>query len=224
MTQAVTDATGSGRPEADVGLSGAAATLAERISVLLHDGRLNVARLLVPALLRMASGSPAAHLLAAEVALADDDHTKAAGEAAEAVIGAPDDAKAKAVLGRSLLRLGRRDEAASCILEAWRGGMRDDATLLALAEAMPSAALDPLFAGLVESPHSGRLYQALTRALLDLGETAAAQSLCEVAAAAGVADLPNRVLAMEAATQAGDWEAAREICEAIDAKLQVTNA
>lgn len=224
MTQTVTEATPAEAQITESGLTGAAATLADRIGVLLQDGRVNVARLLVPALLRMAGESPVAHLLAAEVALADGDNAKAAGEAAEAVIGARGDARAKAVLGRSLLGLGRREEAASCLVEAWQDGLRDEATLLALADAAPAASLNALFAALAESPHAARLYQALTRALLDLDETAAAKSVCEIAVAAGVTDIGNRVLAMEAATQAGDWDAAREICSALDAKLSPTNA
>lgn len=224
MTHTETETPRSEAPLTEDRLTGAAATLADRINALLRDGRLNVARLLVPALLRTAGDSAAAHLLAAEVSLADGDHAKAAGEAAEAVVGAPGNAKAKAALGRSLLGLGRREEAASCLVEAWHDGMRDETTLLALADAAPAASLDFLFAALAEAPHTARLYQALTRALLDLDEIAAARSICDIAQAAGVTDLSNRVLAMEAATQAGDWEGAREICDTLDAQLSPANA
>lgn len=224
MTQGAIQMADSTEAATGASLTDAAVTLAERVGTLLQDGRVNVARLLVPALLRMAGGSPAAHLLAAEVALADDDYTKAAGEAAEAVIAEPNNAKAKAVLGRSLLGLGRRREAGSCLVEAWHEGFQDEATLLALADVAPAAALEPLFAGLSESPGAGRLYQALTRALLELHETEAAKSICDIAMAAGVTDVPNRLLAMEAATQGGDWDAAREICQALDAKLSPVNA
>ena len=206
------------------GLDAAAATLADRIRVLLRDGRLNVAKLLVPALLRMAGEAAEARLLAAEVALAADDFVSAAREAAEAVVKAPERTAAKAVLGRALLGLGRREAAASCLLDARQGGDREQATLVALADAAPGAALDALFAALREAPRSAKLYRTTARALLDTGDAAAAASLCRVAASAGVSDPSLQLMAIESAGSVGDWQEALAICEALEATTKAANA
>lgn len=198
------------------GLDAAATTLADRMRVLLRDGRVNVAKLLVPALLRMAGGAPEARLLAAEVALAAGDPVSALREAADAVVMTPTGNPAKVILGRALLALDRREEAASCLTEAWQGGADDEATLLALAEASPAAALAPLFAALAEAPQSAKFYRVTVRALLDLEEISAAGKVCDIAVAAGVSDPSIRLLALEASGRSGDWQKALTICEAME--------
>jgi predicted TPR repeat methyltransferase len=121
------------------------------------------------------------------------DAAGAAHDAAEAVMLAPGEARAKALLGASLHRLGRHAEAAACLSEAVATAPDDGAYRRHLAAAQAACgdeagASKTLDDGLVRAPGDVALRTAAIMARMRRGDYADAEAIALAAARAGIAD------------------------------------
>ena len=151
--------------------------------------------------------------LRAEIGVAECDFVAAALTAAEAVTAKPDSAEAKSLLGRALLELGRKEQAAICLREACNAMSTHTPTRLAFARASPEEAGSILRAGIAAAPSDIALRNALIRALLAQDELEAAQNEVKATIDSGCCDIETRLLAIEAAARTANWAEAARLCD-----------
>ena len=150
--------------------------------LLLAQGQASGALAVLDAELDQREPSSAGHLIRAELRLLAGDAVGAAIDAADALILAPSDANAKALLGQILLRLGRPSDAAACLHEALRARPRDEPIRLDLAAALDAAgdaegSASVLAAGLTLNPGSPALRAAALSRRVRAGDFAAAVAM-----------------------------------------------
>lgn len=161
--------------------------------IALAEGRPGDALVALDTAIAGAPGRAALHLLRAEARAQVDDVAGAASDAADAVILAPEDPKAKAMLGLLLVEAGQYGDAIACLSDALRSNPTQVAAWRGLAEALSrlgdaESAMRALVAAVEAVPGSTALrVAAMMRALQDQ-QHALAVTLGEQARRDGVAD------------------------------------
>ncbi len=129
----------------------------------------------------------------AELRLLRDDYLGAASDAADAVVLAPGDPGAKALLGTALLGLGLPSEAAACLNEAVAAapttpGYRQGLAAAQEATGEPDEAAETLAEGIASCPRAVSLRAAAMMQRVRHGDFAGALAIAERARRDGVAD------------------------------------
>jgi predicted TPR repeat methyltransferase len=161
--------------------------------LLLREGRAAEAFAVLDRALALRPDSVSLRLCRAGARAGTGELALAAADAADAVLHAPGDAGAKALLGAVLLELGRATDARACLAEALRAVPQDLDTRLALARAEETlgdwrAALATLRAGIALSPARVRLRTAAILLLVKREAFAEAVAMATAARAEGAAD------------------------------------
>jgi Flp pilus assembly protein TadD len=161
--------------------------------LLLREARIQDALTLLDQAVTAAPDSVPLRICRADARAQADRFSEAAADAAEAVVLAPCDAQAKAMLGAVLIELGRAAEAVTCLAEAvaqepFSGGYR-----LALAEALErggdaAAATAALAEGIIRAPGDARLRVAAIMVAIRHRDFTAAIELAQAAQRAGVVE------------------------------------
>ncbi len=161
--------------------------------VCMGEGRLPEARAALDRAICAAPGTAGLHLLRADLRARMDDLRGAALDASEALVLAPRDAGAKAMLGLVMLELGETADALACLREAVRDAPGVPAHWQGVAEALrragdPGAAAEAFDAGIAAVPHHAGLRAAAMTLALHGRDFARAEALGVAAIAAGAAD------------------------------------
>ncbi len=133
------------------------------------------------------------HLLRAEARAQSDDHLGAVADAAEAVLLAPDNARAKAMLGLTLIELDRPEDAIACLRDAVRAAPGLAAAWQGLAEALGRAGDEDASQAVHDAAilnvaqHAGLRVAAMMQAMRR-GDFARVVGLAVAARQAGLAD------------------------------------
>ncbi len=181
--------------------------------VCMGEGRLPEARAALDRAIAAAPGTAGLHLLRADLRARMDDLPGAALDASEALVLAPRDAGAKAMLGLVMLELGETADALACLREAVRDAPGVAAHWQGMAEALrragdPAAAAEAFDAGIQAVPrHAGLRAAAMTLAL-HARDFARAEALGTAALAAGATDACVLGLHGHALSHLGRHEAA----------------
>ena len=162
-----------------------------------------------------AGGDPGLLLLRAEARAAAGDLPAATADAAEALLRAPGDARAKAMLGVLMIELGRLDDAVACLRDAVGAAPRQPAAWRGLAEALSrrgdeAAARHTFDAAIAAVPDDVDLRVAAMLQAMRLRQFARALALGEAARAAGRADARVFGLVGHALHKLGHAESAAE--------------
>ena len=161
-------------------------------------------------------GHPLLLRMTAEMSLDEHDWVEAAKASAEAIVSNPRDATSKSMLGRALLELGQEDEGNICLREALVDMPDNLQILCALARSAPGeaevatkAALDR-FKSRADGDQAQRLEltHVLISSFLARGAFEEASSLISDLAVDGIANLDTCLLAVQTATNTGNWEEA----------------
>lgn len=144
--------------------STAAAPDADQIEARLcmAEGHLPDAIRLLDCAIGRTPASPALHLLRAEARSRLDDHSGAAADAAEATVLAPEDSRARAMLGLIMIELGHLPDAVACLHDAVQRTPTLAAAWRGLAEAMTRLGDSPAAAAVHDAaianlPHDAAL-------------------------------------------------------------------
>jgi predicted TPR repeat methyltransferase/thioredoxin-like negative regulator of GroEL len=180
-----------------------------------QDGAFEQASLDLDAALMNAPENAELRKIRAELRQRLGDVEGAARDAAEAVFLDRHDPIAKALLGALMLQLGRPEEGAACLREAVAARPADPAICEALATAQASAgdtdtALATLVAGIVAAPAAVELRNAAVLLCIRRRDFAGAETLCEAARVAGIADACTFGLRGHALSSLGRHEDAAE--------------
>ncbi|WP_201729227.1 hypothetical protein [Acidocella sp. C78] len=175
-------------------------------------------------------GHPLLLRMTAEISLDEHDWIEAAKASAEAITFNPRDATSKSMLGRALLELGQEDEGVVCLREALVD-MPDNLQILrALARSAPGeaeiatkAALDR-FGSRADGDQTQKLEltHVLISSLLARGAFEEASSLISDLIIDGIANLDTCLLAVQVATNTGNWEEATTLFNAATRSLPRT--
>ncbi len=161
--------------------------------LLLREGRIPEALAELDAGLARDNGSVVLRISRADARMQAHDVAGAAADAADAVILAPDNAQAKAVLGAILLEMNRPDDARPCLREAVAAEPRNGAFVRAYAIALErtgdaAAASAVLDAGIGHVPGDVGLRTAAIMVAMRQRDFNRAAGLAEAARCDGVAD------------------------------------
>ena len=143
------------------------------------------------------------------------DRDGAARDAAEAVISDPADPEAKAILGSTMLDLGRAAEGTACLAEAVAGAPDDLGYREALAAGLekagdPEAALRVLMAGIALFPANVSLRNAAILSCIRRRDFRQAARLAEQARSLGIADACTFGMKGHALSSLGDHDQAAD--------------
>ncbi|MCC6718348.1 MAG: methyltransferase domain-containing protein [Acetobacteraceae bacterium] len=183
--------------------------------LLLREGRIPEALAELDAGLALDSTSVALHISRADARMQAQDVLGAAADAAEAVILAPGNAQAKAVLGVVLLEMNRPEDALPCLREAVAAEPRRPAWVRALAAALEqngdaAGAAAVLDAAIAQCPGDVALRTAAMMTAMRRRDFTAAAELAEAARRQGVADACVFGLHGHALSSLGRHDAASE--------------
>lgn len=159
----------------------------------INEGALDRARADLDSAIDAEPAQPALRICRADVRSRLDDPEGAARDAAEAVILAPDDAQAKAVLGGALLNLGHAADAVACLSEALAARPQEPFWREILAVALQAAgdadaALRVLTDGIALLPANVALRNAAILLCLRRRDFTGAEKQAEQARRQGIAD------------------------------------
>ncbi len=150
----------------------------------------------------------AAHLHRAEILFGQADYAGAASAAADAVLVAPQLARAKAILGLALFRLGLYDQSRLCLEESFAADPGNVDAGLALAVLSPDAAVPILTRVIALRPHLVIPRNMLMRRLFSDRDIEGALRIGEQARQDGVADIETFGLLAFAQLEAALWDEA----------------
>jgi predicted TPR repeat methyltransferase/thioredoxin-like negative regulator of GroEL len=189
------------------------AQLAARLA--LQDGALEQANADLDEAVTAAPENAELRKIRAELRQRIGDIEGATRDAAEAVILNRHDPIAKALLGALMLQLGRCEEGEACLREAVAARPADPAFREALAAAQDSAgdtdaALATLVAGITAAPAAVGLRNAAVLVCIRRRDFAGAETFCEAARVAGIADACTFGLRGHALSSLGRHEEAAE--------------
>ncbi len=150
-------------------------------------------------------------LLRARLNFKNRDMVGTALAAADAVMADSTNAPAKSLLGQALLELGQTEQAAICLREALADLPTDMPGLAALTRAAPADAVAILRAAIASGHDDVGMRNALVGALLELGDSGAADLEIKAMTVRGVADTQTGILAVQSAIKSGRWTEATEL-------------
>ncbi|MHB1302467.1 MAG: tetratricopeptide repeat protein [Acidiphilium sp.] len=130
----------------------------------------------------------------------------AAIAAADAILNAPANAEAKSLLGLVLLALGRTEQAAICLREAFGQMPTHMPTLQGLSRAAPDEAEAAIRGMIAEGNMDIAIHNALIALMIQKGDCAAAEDEIRQLDAVGRADAETGLLAVRAAIGTGHWD------------------
>ncbi len=152
------------------------------------------------------------HEARSKAASASGDRVTACLAAADAVINDPQSLHAKALLGRTLLALGKYDQATLCLREVLDSAPDDWQVRQLMTHAAPGDAIALLREGIKIDGTNIEARNALIRCLLDQQNPTAAADEADAAINLGIADTTTRFFAIEAAGCAQNWSKAAILC------------
>lgn len=155
----------------------------------------------------------------AEAAMGCGDRVAACVAAADAVINDPQSMQAKILLGRTLLAIGKKEQAAICLREVLESNPDDLEVRQMMAQSMPDHAISLLREGIKIRSDNIELRNALIRHLIDQEQIAAACDEADAAMESGVANATTRLFAIEAAGCCQNWAKAVALCDETVARM-----
>ncbi len=192
-----------------------ARTEALEARLLLREGRAEAALGLLDIAIAEAPDDPALRIDRADARLRCEDAVGAAGDAAEAVLLDPADARAKATLGAVLIELGRPADAIACLRAALsarpdHAAYREGLAVALERDGQADAAAELLDAGIAAQPGQLALRTAAIMLRMRQRRFADAASLAQAACRDGVADARVFGLLGHARSSLGQHDAARD--------------